>query len=166
MNDPVQSGPAWTVTLPGEPPSVNSSYKPGKRTGTRADGSTYTYATIVKRERVAEWQMQMVMVVRSARPSNWRPPFQAVVEIRYWFGKDRDADNPQKAILDVLASATGVNDMAFLPRVMAKHLGAHPRDRRTELVIYEVSHATTDGGGHRGQPEGQGPARSPAEVPG
>src|SRR5438552_3390690 len=96
----------WSFTIPGQPPSVNHSYRPVRMY--RADGSVRM--GIAKVPGLEAWQTSVALIVRSARPSGWQP--QPLIKLSYEFFYRRrfDADNALKALNDAIAHALDVND--------------------------------------------------------
>jgi Holliday junction resolvase RusA-like endonuclease len=126
----------WSVTLPSPPPSWNNSYHIVRATRYRANGSRYSFSTLAKTDKLVEWQEDMVLVVRAAKPSHWQPEGWVRIYWRVFLSRHIDMDNLQKATNDVIESATGVNDKWFLPIFQEDpHIGVPRRDARIELVI-------------------------------
>lgn len=126
----------WRVILTSPPPSWNDSYHIVRATRTRANGTEYSYSTLAKKPKVIEWQEDMVLIVRSAKPSHWQPEGWVRIYWRVFLTRHIDMDNLQKAVNDVIEMATGVNDKWFLP-IFADdpRIGVPRRDARIELVI-------------------------------
>lgn len=125
----------WSVTLPSPPPSWNNSYRivKAKRLG---KNGYYSYSTIAKTEKLIQWQADMLMVVRAAKPSRWEPTGWVRIYWRVFLNRHVDMDNLQKAVNDVIEAATGVNDKWFLPIFQEDpHIGVPRREARIELVI-------------------------------
>lgn len=126
----------WSVTLPSPPPSWNNSYRIVRAKGTRRDGKPYTYSTLAKTQKLVEWQADMLMVVRAAKPSRWQPQGWIRIYWRVFLNRHIDMDNLQKAVNDVIEEATGVDDKWYLPIFQEDpHIGVSKREARIELVI-------------------------------
>ncbi len=121
-----------TAILPA-PPGVNSIW----RTGRRRDGVSIR---VYKTPRARAWDEQAILLLRAA---GWRPLPPGL----YWvalcctvFTCRLDIDAPLKALLDVVASALGVDD-ACIGALSAVKMPATARaDQRLELQvrIYQV----------------------------
>ena len=125
----------WTVVIPGSPPSGNHANKIGK--GYRRGG--IEYPKIVKTPEAEAYQAAAAMVVRTARPSNWRwNGGQVIVEYRMFLARDADCTNVIKVVEDAVFPALGINDSFALPRAMSKQIvpKAHAR---IEVSIEEVN---------------------------
>lgn len=126
---------SWNVTLAPPPPSWNASYKIGRQKRTRADGSGYGFSTIVKRQKLIDWQAQQRLVVASAKPSRWAPEGWVVVEWTVFLTQHIDMDNLQKATNDVIEMATGIDDKWYLPVFRIPTIGVPRKEARIELII-------------------------------
>jgi len=128
---------SWAVALPGQPPSWNASYRIARQRGRRADGTPYSFSTLVKTKKLVEWQDEMTMVVRSAKPSGWKPQPKTFIPVRWevFLHLHSDMDNIQKAINDVLEAATGVNDKWFYPIFAEPVIGVSERQARVVLTV-------------------------------
>ncbi len=128
---------AWRVTIDGQPPSVNHTYKIGRRPRVdpkthRAlyndDGSVKLVSRLVKDPAVQDYQDGVTMIVRAARPSGWKPAKRVRIIYHYYLKGDIDCDNMKKAMNDAIAAAIGANDKAFMACDGIKELGhAKPR---------------------------------------
>ena len=136
---PADAGEAvsWVVELPGQPPSWNASYRIARQRGSRADGANYSFSTMVKTKKLVQWQEEMTMVVRTAKPSRWSPPPKTFIPIAWevFLTNHIDMDNLQKAINDVVEAATGVNDKWFYPIFRLPVVGVPQRQARVVLTI-------------------------------
>lgn len=108
----------WSVTLPGQPPTLNSLYTVVPRKA--KDGRSYT--GIGKSREARRWHDDMLNVIRSACPSRWAPTGQIRLSIRLFLTHDIDADNVLKVLSDAIQKATEVNDKLFLPCVISKEI--------------------------------------------
>jgi len=125
----------WSVTLL-PPPSWNNSYRIVKQTRRSAAGKPYSYHTMAKTNKLVEYQAQMLMVVRAAKPSRWKPKKWVRIYWRVFLTRHIDMDNMQKAVNDVIEEATGVNDKWFLPIFDVEPvIGVPKREARIELII-------------------------------
>ena len=122
---------SWTVTIPGQPVSGNHANKIGR--GYRAGG--IAYPKIVKTDEAAAYQAEAGLLVKVARPSNWKwDGRQLVVEYRMYLNYDADCTNIIKVLEDAIFPALGINDKYALPRAMSKELV--PRQlARVEVTI-------------------------------
>jgi Holliday junction resolvase RusA-like endonuclease len=119
------STPDWTVTIFGQPPSVNDIY--GIVWRYSSDGRRYK--GIGKKDTATKYQNDAVLQFASSKPSHWRPP-DGYIRIVYqmYLGNDIDSDNAIKCLSDALQAATGINDRLFLHCVASKETGhRHPR---------------------------------------
>jgi Holliday junction resolvase RusA-like endonuclease len=118
---------SWKVVLPGQPPSLNHSYKIIRVRGHMQFG---------KYPQLVAYQTMVSTLVQQAKPKDWAPTGQ--IRIRYWFHvkRDIDCDNSLKAINDAIAIGLGVqqkgmkmvpiyDDKRFLPCVVEKTIGNH-----------------------------------------
>lgn len=108
----------WSFIVPGPPPSINSTYKVVTM---KKDG--VTTRRLAKTPEAVAWQLGVVYIVKTARPSGWLPGRRVRIDITFWMNRGgRDADNPQKALLDAIATGLGVNDSSFLPCVVSNEI--------------------------------------------
>lgn len=126
---------AWTFTIPGQPPSVNKSYRITRQSRLRDDGTTYTYSTLSKRKAVLDYQTVATMLCRAAKPKGWSPKGFVRVSLELWVGRHIDSDNVIKALFDSIQEATGVNDKWYLPCVFKMHIGEAAKDWRVQVTI-------------------------------
>lgn len=109
---------AFTVRIPGDPPSWNHAYKDvyitrnGVRTRARA-----------KTAEAVDYQVAVNLLVKSAKPVGWTAGEQVRLIYDMNFKRDRDADNALKLLNDAIARALGVDDKRFLPCVRTKTKG-------------------------------------------
>jgi Holliday junction resolvase RusA-like endonuclease len=106
-------GVRWHFTALGQPPSVNHMY-------VRVRGE---WDKVAKAPGVEQYQTDLMLVCRSARPSGWHADGQVRILLRFHLGRDADCDNLLKVILDAIAHALEMNDRAFLPCVIEKTIG-------------------------------------------
>lgn len=118
------------MVIPGQPPSGNHAYKIGR--GFRRGG--ITYPKIIKTDVAEAYQQGVALLVRTARPSGWRPDGQVVVEYRFYLWDDADCTNLIKVIEDGIFPALGINDTFALPRAMSKEL-VPKSEARVEVTI-------------------------------
>lgn len=101
----------FRFSIPGQPPTVNHMYSRGK------GGNVY------KSPGIEEYQVLVAHLTRLARPKGWTAGRRIRIELVFWMNRaGRDADNPQKALLDGIAAALGVNDSTFLPCVLSNEV--------------------------------------------
>lgn len=103
---------AWTATVYGQPPSVNHIY-------TRVRGH---WDRMAKVPRVATYQAGVVPVIRTAKPSGWRPEGQIRITYDFFLVRDADCDNMLKILNDAISVALDINDRMFLPCVRSKSI--------------------------------------------
>lgn len=110
----------FEVVIPGRPPSLNQTYRVVTIKG---------HGRLAKTSVAATWQDEVAWRVRQARPSNWMPGRRIRIAIRWWMNRPgRDADNPQKLLLDGIAHGLGIDDQGFLPCVRSNEVDrANPR---------------------------------------
>ena len=109
---------SWQFTVPGQPPSVNHSYRIIRLR--RRDGTSFQ--KLGKLPNIEQYQMIVKALAERAKPADWDPgpylPKQGVglITINYWYyvKRDIDTDNTKKAINDALKWALGVDDKRFL----------------------------------------------------
>ena len=104
------STPEWTVTIFGQPPSVNDIY--GIVWRYSSDGRRYK--GIGKKDTATKYQNDAVLQFASSKPSHWRPAGFIRLTYRFYLANDADCDNLKKLLHDALQSATGINDTWFL----------------------------------------------------
>lgn len=126
----------WSVTVPGQPQSWNSAYRTGKvYLKPDASGARRSIHRPVKTEKAAQYQNDVILLTRAARPSSWTPTTQVRVIIDLYLARNSDADNLLKILLDGAAKAIGINDVLFLPCVRRKESGLDPKDARVVLTF-------------------------------
>lgn len=114
----------FSVTIPGNPPALNSTYKVVTIKG---------HGRLAKHAAVATWQDTVAWLTKVAAPKGWSPSRRVRVEVAWWTARTRDADAGLKALLDALATGLGINDSCFLPTVLSNEVDkANPR---TEVTI-------------------------------
>lgn len=112
----------WSVTIPGNPPALNSTYKVVTIAGK---------GRLAKHANVAVWQESVAWLVRQARPKDWQPARRVVIEVQWWTLRKRDADAGLKALLDGIAVGLGIDDSCFLPSVILNEVD---RDNPATIV--------------------------------
>lgn len=120
---------SFTFTVPGQPPSVNHSYKDvviRKKNGG-------TYRTRAKTPEAEAYQVVATLACRAAKPSRWEAGERVRVTLAYHLRRDADGDNLQKLLLDAVALGLGVNDRIFLPCVASKDTGN--KEPYTEVTV-------------------------------
>jgi hypothetical protein len=123
---------SWTVTIPGHVPSGNHANKIGR--GYRAGG--ITFPKMVKKDEAVAYQRAAALVVRAAKPSNWKwdGHRQIVVEYRMFLDREADCTNVIKVLEDAIFPALDINDRYALPRAMSKEI-VQRKDARVEVTI-------------------------------
>lgn len=134
--------------IPGQPPSINHSYRPVKipkkdrygRTMWTPDGKPMMRIGLAKESGVEAYQTGAALVVRASMPSRWRHGG-GWIRITYSFYLVRkvDCDNAMKALNDAVAKAIGVDDNWFLPCVISKQVNSKEPNPRIELTIDDQS---------------------------
>jgi len=128
----VTSSSVWTVTILGQPPSVNDIYD----IVWRYDNRGRRYKGIGKTARATKYQQDAVLQMRSARPSRWAPTGYVRLSYRFYLGNEADLDNLKKLLHDALQEATGVDDTWFLTTDQFKRM-VPMREARVEIDIAE-----------------------------
>lgn len=121
---------SWSVSIPGQPPSVNHMYRIVKQF--RRNG--VPYRTLAKTPEATAYQQAATLIVRTARPTGWKPGTTVRLRYRMYLAKNQDADNSLKALNDAIANALGIDDMAFLPCVISKEV-VPANQARVEVTI-------------------------------
>lgn len=138
----------WRVTIPGQPPSLNHTYKPvifprKDSTGRQifdASGRTITRIGMTKKKDVADYQTGVVRLTRVSRPSGWQPSGEQIRVTYQFFLKRRiDCDNAMKALNDALAMAIGVDDDLFMPCVLSKQVDGKEKNPRVVVEIDDLT---------------------------
>ena len=126
---------SWTITIPGQPPSWNHAYKVTRRFRTNRRGEIVPYAGIAKQDGARDWQEQVAHVIGVAKPSGWQwDGGQIRLVYRFYLERPADCDNLMKLLNDTIAAKIGVDDMHFLPCVMAKEV-VPMADARVEIEV-------------------------------
>lgn len=128
----LQAGVKWGFRLPGQPISWNAAYRIGYQYGKRG-----RYLTLIKTPAAERYQDGAVLIIRSAKPSRWQPTGQVRVHFWIYLAKDMDCDNVLKLINDAIETATGVDDINYLPTVEEKSKG-WGKNARVEVVIEDL----------------------------
>lgn len=119
----------WSVSIPGQPPSVNHAY----RIVTQRRGG-HPYKALAKTPEVIAYQTAARLIVKAAKPSGWEPGKWIRLRYRLYLATRQDADNSLKILNDAIAKALNVNDDRFLPCVLSKE--TVPSNRaRVEVTI-------------------------------
>lgn len=117
------------MTIEGQPPSMNHSYRPIKKPMRdsfgqpiySAEGRQVVRMGLAKNQKVTDYQQLVVWRARQARPSGWQHGGSWIrIYYRFFLSRKMDCDNAMKALNDALAIALGVDDFWFLPCVMTK----------------------------------------------
>ena len=137
---------SFRVTIPGQPPSVNASYRIVRVR--HRDGSSHQQ--LAKVRGLETYQVMVSSLVRSAKPETWAPPGQ--IRVKFWLRlqRDIDADNVLKALNDAIALGMGTtlkgkrivaiyDDKRLLPCVVEKTTG-----HREPYVEVEISDASAE----------------------
>ena len=120
----------WSATIPGQPPSVNHGYRIVRQF--RSNG--VPFRTIALTPEAVSYKTYAALIVKSARPSGWKPGPSIRVQYRLYLANRQDADNSLKFLNDAIAAALNVNDDIFLPCVISKRL-VPPKEARVEVTI-------------------------------
>ena len=128
----------WDCAIGGQPPSVNHTYKMGRLAVRRKghpvlheDGSQKFITRPVKTEEAKRYQQDAQLVLQAAKPSRWTPNGQLRVVFDLYLGRDEDADNVLKLLLDALSRAIDYDDKYFLPCINSKVSG----ERRPYVLV-------------------------------
>lgn len=127
---------SWSVTLPGQPPTLNSLYTVVPRAA--KDGRKY--AGIGKNRDARTYHDEMAMLIRNAKPSRWLPSAFVRLTFRLFLSHDIDADNVLKVLSDAFQTGTGINDRWFLPTIECKQLVDLAHARVEVDVTEELGH--------------------------
>ena len=156
----------WRVLVPGQPPSVNHTYKPvifprkdrSGRTIYDQSGRVVNRIGMAKQKDVVAYQNDVIRLARVSRPSGWEPSG-AWIRVRYRFFLKRkvDCDNALKALNDALAMAIGVDDNLFLPCVESKSINGKEKYPRVEVEIEQESDSPSPSP-EKSSPSGSSPA--------
>jgi Holliday junction resolvase RusA-like endonuclease len=122
----------WTVTIWGQPPSVNDIYG----IVWRYSSAGRRYKGIGKKDTAVKYQDDATLQFKVAKPSNWEPKGFIRLTYRFYLTNDADCDNLKKLLHDALQSATGVNDTWFLTTDQFK-LKVPKGQARVEIDIEE-----------------------------
>jgi Holliday junction resolvase RusA-like endonuclease len=143
---PLDKRLGFSFTLPGQPPSVNHLYEWTRQTTTDRfgqpildlQGRPKQYRSIAKKPAVAKFQLDVSRIVRTARPTEFRPEHLIILAYEFYLGRDIDCDNAMKAMNDAIALALGVNDNRFIPATFSKV--TKDRSPRTVVTVYDGDH--------------------------
>lgn len=131
-------------TMPGQPPSVNHSYRI-VRQGVRdrlgqpvlgKDGTPKRVHTLAKTEEVRHYQQDLTMICRAAKPSAFGADW-VIVTYEFQLRRDIDTDNTLKSINDAVAAALDMNDRRFQPVVLSKLVGV--KEPQVRIGVYDAS---------------------------
>lgn len=125
----------WSVTILGQPPSVNDIYG----IVWRVSATGRRYKGIGKKEVATQYQSDAQLQFQAARPSFWGPalwPLGTYIRLtyRFYLAHDADCDNLKKLLHDALQAATGINDSWFLTTDQFKVI-VLPSEARVEIDI-------------------------------
>ena len=120
----------WSVSVPGQPPSVNHGYRIVKQF--RKGG--VPFRTIALTPEVTAYKEYAYLIVKTTKPTGWKPGERIRLRYRLFLGNRQDADNSLKFLNDAIASALGVNDDIFLPCVISKEV-VPAKEARVEITI-------------------------------
>lgn len=122
--------------IPGQPPSVNHSYKPVMIQRYTASGQRYSRIGMAKQTAVLDYQTGVVRITQTSKPAGWRPVGEYIrITYAFFLKRSIDCDNAMKALNDALAMAIGVDDKWFLPCVVSKSVDGKERNPRVEVTI-------------------------------
>jgi Holliday junction resolvase RusA-like endonuclease len=125
---------SFTFVVYGQPPSTNHLY-------VRVRGR---WDKMAKAPGVEQYQNDVVLITRSARPSSFRPLGQIRLRYKFYLRTRIDADNALKALNDAIAKALDINDDRFLPCVEEKHVWKTEKDPRVEITIEDLWSPSSD----------------------
>jgi Holliday junction resolvase RusA-like endonuclease len=127
---------SWSVTVPGNPPSVNDTYAIVYQ-GVRCPACGRGQPRLGKKAHVETWQDSVAWLVKSARPKGWEPARRTRISIEWWtYRAGRDADGPLKACLDGIKVGLGCDDKGFMPTITSNEKDA--ANPRTVLTIENI----------------------------
>lgn len=154
------------MSIEGQPPSVNHSYRPIRKPMRdsfgqpiySAEGRQVVRMGLAKDKKVLDYQQLVVWRARQAKPSGWQHGGGWIrISYRFFLTRKMDCDNILKALNDALAMALGVDDFWFLPCVTSKTVN-HKQPPRVEVTIEEESAPPPE-------PPTPGPSGSPSSPP-
>ena len=122
---------AWTVSLPGQPPSLNDLYRVAPRVA--KDGRRY--AGIIKNPAASQYHDDAIWLIRAARPSSWKPAGDFRIQVRFFLARKIDTDNCLKVLSDAIQTAIRIDDAAFLWCIVSREVGV--KEPRVELVFLD-----------------------------
>jgi hypothetical protein len=133
----------FSVTIEGQPPSMNHSYRPIKKPMRdsfgqpilSAEGRQVVRIGLAKKSSVTDYQQLVVWRTRAAKPSGWQHGGSWLrLTYKFYLSRKMDCDNAMKALNDAMATALGVDDFWFLPCVISKTVD-HKQPPRVEVTI-------------------------------
>jgi Holliday junction resolvase RusA-like endonuclease len=137
----------FTVTIEGQPPSVNHSYRPIKKPMRDSfgqpiyseEGRQVVRIGLAKNQKVTDYQQLVVWRTQAAKPSGWRHAGGWIhISYQFYLTRKMDCDNAMKALNDAMAMALGVDDFWFLPCVISKSVNSK-EPARVVVTIREPS---------------------------
>lgn len=125
------------MEVPGSPVSWDAAYRTGKvYLKADASGARRSIHRPVKTDEAAQYQNDVVLLTKVARPSLWATPTdQTRVRVELYLVNDIDCDNATKLAFDAAAKAIGCNDKLFVPCYARKVVGVRPQDARVVLTF-------------------------------
>jgi len=138
---------SFSVTIEGQPPSVNHSYRPIKKPMKdafgqpiySAEGRQVVRMGLAKNQKVTDYQQLVVWRTRAAKPSGWQHDGEWIrTSYRFYLTRRMDCDNALKALNDAIALALGVDDFWFLPCVTSKTVNSKEPPRVEVTIDFEL----------------------------
>ena len=132
------AGMKWSVTVIGQPPSVNDIYGIVWRYSSRGR----RYKGIGKTEKATLYQHGAQIQIQAAKPSFWKPEGFVRLTYRFYLQRDADCDNLKKLLHDALQAATGVNDTWFLTHDQFK-IKVPKHQARVEIDVEDIPESSS-----------------------
>lgn len=130
------------MDVPGSPVSWDAAYRTGKmpvkRRGTQmhnTDGSPRYIHRPVMTPEGQQWKNDVLLLVRAAKPSAFKPTGQIRLIVDLYLSHDMDDDNALKLTRDAAAQAMGVDDIRFLSCTRVKEIVDDPRKAHVRLTF-------------------------------
>jgi len=124
----------FSVTLLGDPPSVNHMYRVTRKTLPTGGQRAF----MAKTDAARKYTDDVAIVVRSARPSAFQPKGYIYIVFDFMMKRGKDTDNVQKALNDGIAAGLGINDKWFLPIVNSKTTGS--KEPKTHVTLLDATY--------------------------
>ena len=133
----------FRFTIPGQPPSWNSSYRMRKarirdkfgQPVLGPDLKPKTATRLFKTQEVVTYQEGIQYLVKASRPKGFDPKEQVIIGYQFYLGRSIDCDNVMKAVNDAIAKGLGINDAKFWPVTLHKQTGV--KDPRVVIMVFD-----------------------------